>query len=116
MYGIQRDYTPPAVFNWSSGIQQKLGFGTTLGVAYVGDAPRHDTQMRDLNATSYRSIYTTLIGNRPLPANFLRPIVRYSSIANMELPATPKPDTDASKPIRCACRSVGATRCLAVDT
>jgi hypothetical protein len=89
VFGIQRDFSPPAVYNWSFGIQQKL-LGTVLDVAYVGDVSRHNMQYRDLNATNYgtnflpSSLDTTLSGGRPLPANFLRPIPGYSSIQYME--------------------------------
>lgn len=90
VFGIQNDYKPPAVYNWSFGIQREIGFNTVLDVAYVGDVARHNMQIRDLNATAYgtnflaSSIDPTLSGNRPLPANFLRPIQGFSSIQYME--------------------------------
>jgi hypothetical protein len=90
VFGIERNYRPPAVYNWSLGVQQSLGFGTLLDVAYVGDVSRHGMQYRDLNATPYgtnflaSSLDPTLTGGRPLPPNFLRPIAGYGSITYME--------------------------------
>jgi hypothetical protein len=90
VFGIQRDFKPPAVYNWSFGIQQRVGFGIIFDASYVGDVARHGLQIRDLNATNYgtnflpSSIDATLTGNRPLPANFLRPFKGYASIQYME--------------------------------
>lgn len=38
---FQKTYQPPTVYNWSFGIQQNLGFGTVLDMAYVGSVARH---------------------------------------------------------------------------
>jgi hypothetical protein len=90
VYGIQNSWRPPAVYNWSVGVQQNIGRGTILDVAYVGDVSRHEMQIRDLNGTNYgtnflpASIDPTLAGNKPLPANFLRPLAGYSDIQYME--------------------------------
>jgi hypothetical protein len=90
VFGIQNNYKPTAVYNWSFGIQHNIGFNTVLDVAYVGDVSRHGMQIRDLNATNYgadflpSSIDPTLSGNKPLPANFLRPYPGYGSIEYME--------------------------------
>lgn len=76
--GIQRDFRPPGVYNWSLGIQRDIGFGTVAEVAYVGSVARHLLQQRNLNALPYgtnflpSSIDPTVSGNKPLPANFLR--------------------------------------------
>ena len=90
VFGIQQSFQPPAVYNWSFGIQQSIGFATVLDVAYVGDVSRHGMQYRDLNATNYgtnflpSSLDPTLTGGKPLPPNFLRPYSGYSSIQYME--------------------------------
>ena len=90
VFGIQTNYRPPAVYNWSFEIQQNIGFGTVFSVAYVGDVARHGMQIVDLNATSYgtdflpSSIDSTVAGNKPLPANFLRPLKGYGDIQYME--------------------------------
>jgi len=90
VFGIQNNWRPPTVYNWSFEIQQNLGLRSVLEVAYVGDVARHEMQIRNLNATNYgtnflpSSIDSTVAGNRPLPANFLRPIQGYSDIQYME--------------------------------
>jgi hypothetical protein len=90
VFGLDRNWHPLAVYNWSFGVQQNIGFGTVLDAAYVGNIERHGMQIRDLNATAYgtdflpSSIDHTLPGNIPLPANFLRPYVGFSSIQYME--------------------------------
>lgn len=87
---LQTSYKPPMVYNWSLGIQRDIGLGTVLDVAYVGSVGRHLLQRRSLNALSYgtnflpSSIDATLTGNRPLPANFLRPIKGYGDINYIE--------------------------------
>ena len=88
VYGIQRDFKPVSVYNWSFGIQQNVGLGMVLDVAYVGDVSKHGMQTRNLNATPYgtnflaASIDATV--NRPLPVNFLRPVKGYGDILYME--------------------------------
>jgi len=90
VFGLQTDYKPPATYDLSVGIQRYVGFGAVLDVAWVGNVTRHGLQIRDLNATNYgtnfrpSSIDNTLTGGRPLPANFLRPYLGYSSIQYME--------------------------------
>lgn len=90
VYGIQRNWVPPAAYNYSFGIQQNLGLGTIFDISYVGNLTRHDMQIRDLNATQYgtdflpSSIDPTVPGNKPLQENFLRPIQGYQSIQYME--------------------------------
>jgi hypothetical protein len=88
---IQRNYTPPAVYNWSFGIQQNVGFGTVLDVAYVGNTQKHLLQDRDLDAETYgtnflpSSIDPTVAGGKtPLPANFLRPRPGFQTITYEE--------------------------------
>ncbi|MCX6604277.1 MAG: carboxypeptidase regulatory-like domain-containing protein [Acidobacteria bacterium] len=86
---IQRDFRPPTVYNWSLGIQQNVGFGTVLDVAYVGNVGRRLMQRRSLNALPYGtrflpgSIDST--SGSPLPDNFLRPNPGYADIQYIEL-------------------------------
>ena len=88
--GLDGNWKPLAVYNWSFGVQQNIGWGTVLDVAYVGNVERHGMQIRDLNATNYgtdflpSSIDKTLTGNKPLPANFLRPYLGFGTISYME--------------------------------
>lgn len=89
---IQRDFQPPTVYNWSFGIQQNVGFGAVLDVAYVGNVGRHLMQRRSLNALPYgtrflpNSIDSTT--GSPLPDNFLRPLPGYADIQYIELAGT----------------------------
>ena len=90
VWGLDGNWKPLAVYNWSFGIQQNMTAGIVLDVAYVGNVERHAMQVRDLNATSYgtnflaSSIDRTLTGNRALPASFLRPYPGFGSIQYME--------------------------------
>lgn len=89
---IQRDFRPPTVYNWSFGIQQNVGFGTVLDVAYVGNVGRRLLQRRSLNALPYgtrflpSSIDSTT--GSPLPDNFLRPLPGYADIQYIEMAGT----------------------------
>jgi hypothetical protein len=90
---IQRDFRPPTVYNWSFGIQQNVGFGTVLDVAYVGNVGRRLLQRRSLNALNYgtRFLPSSLdatANNAPLPDNFLRPLPGYADIQYIELAGT----------------------------
>ena len=91
VFGIQRDYDSPAVYNFSLGIQRDIGFNTVLDVAYVGSLARHLLQRRNLNALAYgqrfqqASIDPTVSGGAtPLPDNFLRPYRGYGDINYIE--------------------------------
>lgn len=89
---IQRDFRPPTVYNWSFGVQQNLGFGTVLDVAYVGNVGRRLLQRRSFNALPYgtrflsSSIDSTT--GSPLPDNFLRPNPGYADIQYIEMAGT----------------------------
>jgi hypothetical protein len=86
VFGLDRNWKPLAVYNWSFGLQQNIGFGTVLDVAYVGNVSRHGMQIRDLNATAYGTNFlpSSFIGSLLLPPNFLRPYVGFGSIQYME--------------------------------
>ena len=88
---LNRDFRPPAVYNWSLGIQQNLGFGTMIDIAYVGNQQRHLLVSRNLNAIPYGANFlaankdvTTITATNPtgnvLQSNFLRPIQGYGDI------------------------------------
>jgi hypothetical protein len=87
---IQRDMNPPAVYSYSFGVQQNIGWGTMLDVAYVGNTQKHLVVTRNLSAVNYgtnflpSSIDNTISGNRPLPTNFLRPYLGYGDINYIE--------------------------------
>jgi len=84
--GFETDYKVPRMYNWSLGVQRNIGFDTVLDVAYVATMGRNQLQRRNLNALNYgtnflaSSIDRTVTGNRPLPANFLRPMPGYADI------------------------------------
>ena len=87
---IQRDFRPPTVYNWSFGIQQNVGFGAVLDVAYVGNVGRRLLQRRSLNALNYGTRFLpasldTTTTNSPLPDNFLRPLPGYGDIQYIEM-------------------------------
>lgn len=87
---VQRDFKPPAVYNWSFGLQQNLGKGILLDVAYAGNVQRHLLQTRNLNAVPYgtnflpSSLDPTVTGGRPLNSNLLRPRLGYTDINYLE--------------------------------
>ncbi|MCC6264880.1 MAG: TonB-dependent receptor [Bryobacterales bacterium] len=90
VFGIERDYAPPAVYNWSFGLQQSLGSGIVLDTAYVGSVGRHLLQRRSLNAVAYGTRFLPssidpTTGNTPLPDNFLRPAPGYADIQYIEM-------------------------------
>lgn len=89
-FSIERSFQPPTVYNWSFGIQQSLGWGTVLDVAYVGNVGRHLLHRRSLNATPYGTNFLPssidpTTGTTPLPVNFLRPIPGYADIQYIEM-------------------------------
>src|SRR5262245_53941265 len=90
VFGVQRDYDSPAVYNFSLGVQRDIGFHTVLDVAYVGSLARHLLQRRSINSIAYgqrflpASIDPTLSGGTPLPDNFLRQYKGYGDINYIE--------------------------------
>jgi hypothetical protein len=91
VFGIQRDYDSPTVYNFSLGVQRDIGFNTVLDVAYVGSLARHLLQRRSINSIGYgqrflpSSIDPTIAGGAtPLPDNFLRPFKGYADINYIE--------------------------------
>ncbi len=87
---LQRDFKPPTVYNWSFGIQQNVGFGTVLDVAYVGNTQKHLLDTRNINAVPYgtnflpSNIDPTVTGNKPLASNLLRPYRGFGDINYLE--------------------------------
>lgn len=93
VFGIERAFNPPTVYNWSFGVQQNIGWNTVLDVAYVGNVGRHLMQRRSLNATNYGTNFLPssidpTTGNTPLLTNFLRPIPGYGDIQYIEMAST----------------------------
>jgi hypothetical protein len=91
VFGIQRDYDSPAVYNFSLGVQRDIGFKTVLDVSYVGSLGRHLMQRRSINSVPYGGRFqasaidqTVSGGATPLPDNFLRPYKGYGDINYIE--------------------------------
>ncbi len=87
--GVQRDFKPPAVYNYSFGIQQNMGKGVLLDLAYAGNQQKHLLDVRNLNAVPYGTNFLpssrdTTTASSPLNSNFLRPIRGYQDINYLE--------------------------------
>jgi hypothetical protein len=74
--GFDPNYHRPYTMNFSLGVQQEIGFGTVLDVAYVGSQSRHLTWQRNINAIPYGTVPTT----GALPSQFYRPYKGYGDI------------------------------------
>jgi hypothetical protein len=74
----------PRTTNFSFGVQQDVGHGTVVDVAYVGALARHLQGAVNLNATplgaNYKPEYLDPTTNRVLPSQFVRP---YLGLANI---------------------------------
>lgn len=93
VFAIERNFKPQSAYNWSFGIQQSIGWGTVLDVAYVGNVARHLLHRRSLNAVAYGkrflpSSIDPTTGTTPLPDNFLRPFPGYADIQYIEMAST----------------------------
>jgi hypothetical protein len=67
IYGAERSGQVPVVYSYSLGVQQEIGGGMTLDIAYVGTQGRHLVTARDLNTIPYGTTFTQAAQN---PANF----------------------------------------------
>jgi hypothetical protein len=72
-------------YNFSFGVQQDVGFGTVIDVAYVGALGRHLIERENLNATPLGTNFKpssldSTNGNKVLPSQFLRPYLGYGDI------------------------------------
>jgi hypothetical protein len=47
--GLERDARTPSALRWTAGIQQDVGWGTVVGVSYVGSTNRHLYMERNIN-------------------------------------------------------------------
>ena len=86
---VQRDFQPPAVYNWSFGIQQDIGRGILLDVAYSGNSQKHLLDTRNLNAVPYGTNFLAssqdpTVPGKPIQSNFLRPYTGYTDINYLE--------------------------------
>jgi hypothetical protein len=79
----------PTVMNFSFSIQQDVGYGTVLDVAYGGSLGRHLLWRRDINPVPLGANFDPknadpTLPSGPLPSAFLRPIPGYNAINIME--------------------------------
>jgi hypothetical protein len=86
---VQRNFEPPAVYNWSFGIQQNMGYGVLLDVAYSGNSQKHLLDTRNLNAVPYGTNFLAssqdpTVHGKPLNSNLLRPLTGYTDINYLE--------------------------------
>jgi len=88
-----REFVPPAVYNWSAGVQRDAGWNVVVDAAYVGNAARHQSITRELNGRPYGYRFqpssldsTNVIGGviQPLTDDLLRPYRGYASISQRE--------------------------------
>jgi hypothetical protein len=91
--GVQRDFQPPAVYNWSFGIQQNMGHGIVLDIAYAGNVQKHLLDTRNLNAVPYGTNFLPssqdpTVPGKPVNSNFLRPRIGYTDINYLEFAGT----------------------------
>jgi hypothetical protein len=76
----------PMVMSYSLGIQRQIGFGTRLGVAYVGSLTRHlDQPQSAFDAVPTGAEFASqnqdpTSPGKPLPDNYFRPYMGYSGI------------------------------------
>src|SRR5579864_773419 len=74
--GADKNGQVPTVYSFSLGVQQELGRGTTLDIAYVGTQSRHLVTSRDINAVPYGTLFSaaaqdpncSLWNGGPIPA------------------------------------------------
>ncbi len=83
--GFNPDRQIQTTYNFSFGVQQELGFGTMLDVAYVGALGRHLIGSTNLNSEPLGADYQPSAldasnGNKVLPSQFLRPYPGYGNI------------------------------------
>jgi hypothetical protein len=85
------DFTPPKVYAWNVGVQQKLGHAFVLDVAYVGSSSKRQVGYEYINAVPYGAKFlpenqdptrppSATPGATALPDDFLRPYPGYGDI------------------------------------
>lgn len=79
--------------NFSLGLQQSIGFGTVVGVSYVGSLGRHLLWQRNINIIPKYARFDPAnqdptVPGSPLPDNFFRPYKGYDNLLMDEFNAT----------------------------
>ena len=74
----------PTVYNWNFTIQQDIGFGTVVDVAYVGNMGRHLMWQRELNnvpaGANFDPANIDPTNKKPLARQFLVPFTGYNNV------------------------------------
>jgi hypothetical protein len=89
VYGVASAGHLAMVMNYSLGVQQDIGFGTMLSLAYVGEQSRHLSALVDQNAIAIGADFLpanqdpTQKAGTPYPTSFYRPILGYNAIYNL---------------------------------
>jgi hypothetical protein len=83
----------PTTYNFSLGVQQNVGGGTVLDVAYVGSLGRHLMWVRDLNTIPLGATFDPANADPtdtrvPLPTPFLRPMQGFNAVNFREFAAS----------------------------
>ncbi|MGH6630736.1 MAG: hypothetical protein ACREB3_13480, partial [Burkholderiales bacterium] len=91
--GIDESGKVPSNMNFSLSVQQNIGFGTILDVAYVGALGRHLLWQRNLNSIPFGANFKPENADptnpaTPLPQAFLRPLRGYGNLNYREWAAT----------------------------
>jgi hypothetical protein len=109
-----QEFRPPVVYNWSAGVQRDVGWNLVVDSAYVGNAARRQSILRELNGRPYgyrflpSSLDQTNVRNgvtQPLLDDLLRPYRGYASVSqreftgyadyhSLQLSATRRPSAD----------------------
>ena len=90
--GVIRPGRCPWSMNFSFSVQQNVGFGTVVDVAYVGSLARHLLWQRNLNAIPFGANFSPANNdpttNKVLSPAFLRPYIGYNNINYLEAAST----------------------------
>jgi hypothetical protein len=90
--GIARGGQVPTIMNYSFSVQQNVGFGTVVDVAYVGSLGRHLLWQRNLNylpfGTNFNPANIDKTTNSPLSPAFLRQYPGFNDINYREWGST----------------------------
>ena len=83
--GYDPDRHVQMTMNYSLGVQQDIGFGTVVDLAYIGGLGRHLLERYNLNSIPFGSDYVTSYldstnSNKVLPSQFLRPYLGFGDI------------------------------------
>ncbi|MCS7023601.1 MAG: TonB-dependent receptor [Bryobacteraceae bacterium] len=90
---FERKALTPAMYHYTLGIQQDIGRGTVVNIAYVGNVGRHLQQSRNINLVPYGARFLPQNADpsnpsTPLNDNFFRPFPGWGTITYNEFAGT----------------------------